>query len=532
MKRVTGRCLVQAAQSVVFVLLLLAGCASADPPINVAREPSHALVDPGSTELGRGIALAASMHPGRSGFHLLATGRRALGARLALIERAQRTVDLQYYIFADDETGTLVGQALRRAAGRGVRVRLLIDDEYTVREGPWLQALDSVPNIELRIFNPFADRGSGLLRTAEFLHDLARLDHRMHNKLLLTDNAAAVIGGRNIENAYFGESNTSNYLDLDVLAVGPVVRDLSWRFDAFWNSPWAIPAAALIGPKRSAAELQRELQAADARETAIDSKAWGVDETAIVDRIVAGHPDLVWAEAEVLYDTPEKAAGLEPTAVSGIQARLEEHAARSGREVLIASPYFVPGEDGMRLMDRARTRGARVAVLTNSLAAADEPVVFVGYARYRPKMLAHGIELYELKPGEKADVPSRLALFRGSSSGLLHAKVLVFDRRDVFVGSFNFDPRSRRLNTEDGLIVHSAELARDAAELIGAFMTLPGSFQVRRAPEETDTTLDRGLEWETLDRGRLERYAREPWVSTWRRLLVELASFVMAEDEL
>ena len=358
MQRVTVRWLAQAARSVLVVLPLIAGCVSADPAINVAREPSHALADPGSTELGRAIALAASVHPGRSGFNLLAAGRRALGTRLALIERAQRTVDLQYYIFADDEAGTLVGQTLRRAARRGVRVRLLIDDEHTVGEGPWLQALDSAPNIELRIFNPFADRGGGLARTAEFLLDLARLDHRMHNKLLLTDNAAAVIGGRNIENAYFGESDTSNYLDLDVLAVGAAVRDLSRRFDAFWNSPWAIPAAALTGPRPSVAELDRELQAAHAREAAIDPRSWGVDEAAIVDGIVAGHPDLVWAGAEVLYDTPEKAAGLDPTAESGIQARLEEHAARSEREVLIASPYFVPGEDGMRLMDRARAHGA------------------------------------------------------------------------------------------------------------------------------------------------------------------------------
>lgn len=156
---------------------------------------------------------------------------------------------MQYYIFADDETGTLIGQALRRAAQRGVRVRLLIDDEYAPREVAWLQALDSVPNFELRMFNPFAERGSGLVRAAEFLVDFARLDHRMHNKLLLSDNAVAVISGRNIENAYFGESDTSNYLDLDVLAVGPVVRHLSLRFDAFWNSPWALPAAALTGPE-------------------------------------------------------------------------------------------------------------------------------------------------------------------------------------------------------------------------------------------------------------------------------------------
>jgi cardiolipin synthase C len=531
-QRATLRWLAQAAWSMFLALPLLAGCVSADPAVNAAKDASHALADPAATELGRKIAREAAAHPDRSGFRLLATGRRALGTRLALIEKAQRTVDLQYYIFADDETGTLVGQALRRAARRGVRVRLLIDDEYTAGESPWLRALDSAPNIELRIFNPFADRRGNLLRTVEFLREIARLDHRMHNKLLLVDNAAGVIGGRNIENAYFGESTTANYLDLDLLGAGPVVGDLSRRFDAFWNSPWAVPAAALLGPQASAAELDRALRAAEARVAAIDPAAWGVDETAIVDGIAAGRPDLAWATAEVLYDPPEKAAGLAPTAESGIQARLERYAARSGREVLIASPYFVPGEDGMRLMDRARAHGARVAVLTNSLAAADEPVVFVGYARYRPKMLAHGIELYELKPGEKADVPSRLALFRGSSAGLLHAKVLVFDRRDVFVGSFNFDPRSRRLNTEDGLIVHSAELARDAAELLGAFMTLRCSFQVRRAPEEAGATLDRGLEWETLDQGRLERYAREPWVGAWRRLLVELASFVMAEDEL
>jgi cardiolipin synthase C len=336
------------------VLPLLAGCVSAGPALDVPREPSYALADPGSTGLGRAIALAASEHPGLSGFHLLAAGRTALGTGLALIERAQRTVALQYYIFADDETGTLVGQALRRAAQRGVRVRLLIDDEYTPGEVPWLQALDSVPRFELRIFNPFAERGSGLARAAEFLLDFTRLDHRMHNKLLLTDNAAAVIGGRNIEDAYFGESETSNYLDLDVLAVGPVVRDLSGRFDAFWNSPWAIPASALTAPKPPVAELDRELRAARAREAAIDVRSWGVAETAIVDGIVAGRPDLVWAGAEVLYDRPEKAAGLDPSAQSGIQARLEEYAGRSQREMLIASPYFVPGEDGMRLMERAR----------------------------------------------------------------------------------------------------------------------------------------------------------------------------------
>jgi putative cardiolipin synthase len=532
MPRSTLHWLTRAAHGSVLGFLLLAGCVAVDPALNAAKAPSHALADPSGTELGRKVARAAAPHQGRSGFHLLAAGRRALGTRLALIERAQRTIDLQYYIFAEDETGTLVGQALRRAAQRGVRVRLLIDDEYTVGESDWLQAVDSAPNLELRIFNPFVDRTSGLLRTVEFLRNLPRLDHRMHNKLLLVDNTAAVIGGRNIENAYFGESNTSNYLDLDFLAVGPVVRTLSQRFDSFWNSPWAVPAPALTGPAPSPADLDRALRAAQAREAAVDPKAWGVDETALVDGIVAGRPDLVWAEAEVLYDPPEKAAGLAPTAESGIQARLEEHAAGARREVLIASPYFVPGEDGMRLIDRARGNGARVAVLTNSLAAADEPVVFVGYARYRQKLLVHGVELYELKPGDKAEVPSQLALFRSSSAGLLHAKVLVFDRRDLFVGSFNFDPRSRRLNTEDGLIVHSEALAQEAAQLVGAFMTVQSSFRVELVPEEADTTLDRGLAWETREQGRIVRYAREPWVGTGRRMLVELASFVTAENEL
>ncbi len=441
----------------VAVALTLAACSALPtdstlpPGAYATRSESFALTNPEQTQLGRQLDPRAREHPGMSGFRLIPGGIGCFHMRMEMAARAEKTLDVQYFAIQSDDTGRLFIEGLLDAADRGVRVRILLDDSNAVGRDAEIGALTAHPNIELRVFNPFTYRGPlEFMRTAEFALNEARLTYRMHNKLFVADNALAVIGGRNIGDAYFAASDAMEFGDYDLLVAGPMVRQLSGSFDAFWNSPLAIPLQNLVVFKPTPERLDKYRAALRAHHAAMEGSTYTrpASEGGPVANMFSGKHPLLWAHAEAIYDSPEKGK-----VESGMQAgkllreRVEGAAAAVRSELLVVSPYLVPGEDGMRLINGLRARNVRVRVLTNSLQSTDAPITFAGYDHYRLPLLEAGVELYEVRPrlGEP-NMPHGKGSLQSSSETpfALHAKVFVFDRRQVFVGSMNFDERSRR----------------------------------------------------------------------------------------
>jgi phosphatidylserine/phosphatidylglycerophosphate/cardiolipin synthase-like enzyme len=477
----------------------LAGCASL--PLHVVRPRTVALAPGADTRLGRLVAANAAPDD-LSGIRLLASGEEALQSLIALADRAERTLDIQYYLIEQDASARLLLRHVRAAAERGVRVRLLVDDLHTAGEDRRFVTLGSSPNIDVRLFNPFA--GGRLALWTRFLfalHDIPRINHRMHNKLFVADNALAITGGRNIGDQYFVRDDQSNYIDLDVIAAGPVVPQLSASFDAFWNSRYAYPISALT---RENADLPAAATA-DAAAPA-DGADW------LARDLDAGRLDLQWIPATVLADGPAKIAsdpadGTTQTIADNIASLMRD----ATQEVLIVSAYFVPGTEGMALIAELRSRGVRVRILTNSLASTDSPLVYDGYAHYRRELLRLGVELYEVRP-RLGDKRPRFHPFHRSLASL-HAKALVIDRRTVFIGSLNMDGRSRRTNSELGLVMRSAGLAR---QVVGVFddISADGSYRLSLA--------DGALEWTCEEGGELRTWRRDPQASALQRLWLGL----------
>lgn len=477
-----GRCLAWVA------VTLCAACASLPPP--PAKPVTHAWPQPEATELGA-LAAAAAPNLRFSGFRLLASGEDALAALAALADHAQRTLDLQYYLMRDDASTRALLRHVHAAAQRGVRVRVLLDDLNTAGADDALLCLTRHPNITLRLYNPFpAGRGSTLTRVLASIRDIRRVNQRMHNKMFVADNAIAVTGGRNLGDAYFVQSLASNFVDLDVIAAGPVVRDLSASFDRFWNSDLAYPLETLVtkdpdcagplaasppsptgqpaaqGPQRASPPLSspESPSGLPPAESPPARASVEIPDSAFAQDLGAGRLQLAWVPAAALADAPSKIASEgDPNRSETIADDIVTLTRAARREVVLISPYFVPGKRGVALARELHARGVQLRVLTNSLAATDAPVVHIGYARYRRDLLAAGAELYELR--SRLGTPrTRLGSF-GSSLASLHAKALVIDRRLLLIGSMNMDPRSARLNTEIALVMRSPALAAQVVQL-------------------------------------------------------------------
>ncbi len=435
--------------------LLAAGCASL-PPLE-GRSESHALTNVGQTGLGRAVESRLSAHPGASGFNPLRVATDAFAARGLLAVAAEKSIDAQYYIWQGDQTGFLLFEALWRAAGRGVRVRLLLDDANTGGEDATLAALAARPNVEVRLYNPFVRRDA---RALEFLTDFERLNRRMHNKAFVVDNTVAVVGGRNVGNEYFGAGTGVLFADVDVLGVGPVVREVSAAFDLYWNSASAYPASRLVGPPPANAAAQLEARFAAVRadpQSAVYLDA--LRTTPLVRTLLGGELPLDWAHAQVVRDDPAKTLDRSARSDVLLLTELLPAIGRPERSFDLVSPYFVPGDEGTAALVALAQRGVAVRVLTNSLAATDVTAVHGGYAKRRCELLRGGVRLFELKPtaAGSGGAPLR-ALGSGAHVGL-HAKTFALDRERLFVGSFNFDPRSARLNTEMGIVIDSPPVA-------------------------------------------------------------------------
>jgi putative cardiolipin synthase len=526
---------------VVIGTLLLGGCAGVLP--QVARVPSRTLVAAPATPLAS-VAHDAGIGAGESGVWPMAQATFALDARLALIEQATTSVDLQYYLIADDSTGHAILRALRDAARRGVRVRLLVDDLYTAGLDQLLMGLAVEPNVQVRLFNPMITaRDSSTRRLLAMALSFKRLNHRMHNKLFIADGSVAIVGGRNLADEYFLRGQLGNFIDFDMLAVGEVVGELNGWFDLYWNSEQVYPIGDVARASNSIPLTEDELRGAFDRRT---RPAPAVPETfgmapaggaAPVGVDFFGAPpfreslalrrfQLLRTEAHAYADSPRKidpennSIATSDTLAHRFVQRLDD----AHHELLLVSPYFIPGKEALGQLKALRERGVDIHVVTNSLAVSDEPLVSIGLERHQMELLKIGVKLYELSSTRlKLDHTMRNLL--GSSTGRLHAKLGFIDRRTVLVGSMNLDPRSTNINTEIGVMVQSPQLAE---MVLGAFKidALTGVYQVKLKPDGS------GVRWTAVDTDTNEEVDVDPDTSVLQRLRLMLMYLLVPESQL
>jgi putative cardiolipin synthase len=380
----------------------------------------------------------------------LSDGIDALAVRLLMAEEAERSIDAQYYLLKDDIVGNAFIDALLRAADRGVRVRLLLDDIFTGGYDAGMAGLDSHPNFEIRIFNPFANRSARLL---DGITSFSRVNRRMHNKSFTVDNQMTLIGGRNIADEYFGAREDAKFGDLDVLAIGPVVNGVSAMFDSYWNHERAAPVAAFAKmPDDPAAELARLRASLEEKRRQITDSIYAAAVKNQVLRYVETDIDVfTWAPYVLAVDSPDKSFKSRAAEAESITTPLRESLLSAENEMIVISPYFVPRKAGIEAFSEVRGRGIDVTIITNSLAANNQSSVHGGYAPSRKPLLKAGVRIFEVRAD--ADVSGSELVAASGAKATLHTKAFIVDRKELFIGSFNFDPRSANINTELGVII-------------------------------------------------------------------------------
>jgi putative cardiolipin synthase len=522
----------------VFALAALGGCAGLPPGHDYARTESSALATPEQTKLGKQFGDAAQAHAGNSAYRMVPLGLDGFFLRAQMIEVAERTLDVQYYIFRNDETGKLLCEAMLRAADRGVRVRIMVDDIDIVGDDAQIQILDAHPNIEVRVYNPLRYRGKvKALRYAEIVFNLPRLDYRMHNKLMVIDNAIALVGGRNVGDEYFQVDPEGQLGDYETFAGGPIVRDLSKVFDQFWANLYAVPVGALAAKPPSQEDLGNYRQ--ELREHRQEKREDGSDYATRVSLgeplrgMLGGRVPLVWAPALVVYDPPDKRAIVRGEKRARLlRDSLYEEADKVESEFLMISAYLVPGRDGMELFRKLNGRGVTQRVVTNSLESNSEPTAHAGYLHFRHAILAQNVTLHETRalPGSTRGAGQSAGMNSYGNFGI-HTKLMVFDRRRILVSSMNYDQRSLNLNTELGLIIDSPELAQQGIALFNGLAQPLNSYRVTLevlpGPEAPRLT------WRTVEKnGTPVLHTEEPAKSAGQRLEVQLLSLLPLDHEL
>ncbi|MGE7959371.1 phospholipase D family protein [Pseudomonas sp. NPDC089530] len=515
-------------QALAFLMLFalcLTGCANLDVP----REPSQALPAADSA-FGRSIQAQAAPYQGRSGFRLLPDSTEAFMARAELIRNAQSSLDLQYYIVHDGISTRMLVDELLKAADRGVRIRILLDDTTSDGLDQIIATLAVHPHIQIRLFNPLhLGRSTGVTRTLGRLFNLSRQHRRMHNKLWLADNSAAIVGGRNLGDEYFDAEPDLNFTDIDMLGVGPVAEQLGHSFDQYWNSALSKPIGEFLSRLPSARELantrlrlQQSLEEAQQQNHTLFQ---ALKTYRTQPRLAVWRTELIWVWNQALWDAPSKVlAKDEPDPQLLLTTQLAPELRGVSQELMMISAYFVPGQPGLVYLTGRADAGVAVSLLTNSLEATDVPAVHGGYAPYRKALLEHGVKLYELRrqPGNGGGSGPRL--FRGTanpgSDSSLHSKAIIFDRQKAFIGSFNFDPRSVLWNTEVGVLVDSPELAGQVRALALQGMAPTLSYEAKLQ--------DGKLVWATEDNQQDHTLSREPG-SWWRRFNAWMSTTVGLE---
>jgi len=482
--------------------IVINGCASV--PLDVEKTASSALVDTDDTTLGKASADWRAADTGRNGFYPLIEGFDAFGARLLLMDQAERSIDAQYFLMKPDDAGLVFAAKLKQAADRGVRVRFLLDDIFTSVDDEVLILLDEHPNIELRIFNPISRKGSS---TLNYVGNFKLTNRRMHNKSFTVDNQLAVVGGRNIAEEYFQLDSTGEFIDFDMLTAGPVVKDISASFDTYWNHELAVPMSALYD--------QRDVQKLDARRTELSAAMQDSGEsiygeavnTELVRKILGGNLDPYYADARTIIDDPQKLLVKISRDQQIVAKAIADALLDAEEEIIIFTPYFIPGKAGMELIETIRAKGVRIVLVTNSLASNNHTPVHSAYSSYRKRLLKAGVELYEAR-ADAAQV-----IREDGSKELeqltLHTKGLVIDRRYTFVGSLNLDPRSIEINTEMGVMIDSTDLGARLAENSNKRIANI-TYQLRLDDKDK-------ISWHANIDGQEVVETKEPLTTAWRR---------------
>lgn len=501
-------------------LLLAAGCATID--FDYPKTESRHLLDTADTYLGQEIEPTVAEHPAdQSGFYPISNGVDALAARLLIARRAEKSIDAQYYLIKNDIVGRAFIYSLLAAADRGVRVRLLLDDMFATGFDVGLAALDSHPNFEIRIYNPFHRSATGKAQSA--LTGFGRINRRMHNKSFTADNQITIIGGRNIADEYFGAREDAKFGDLDVVGIGPVVDDVSNMFDTYWNHPTALPPLAfakeLDDPQAALDNLRESLSKSN--EEILNSRyAEAVAET--IARYVGTRDEIyTWAPYQLVVDSPDKGIKAKAGNAASITTPLIEALRSSEERLVIVSPYFVPLKSGVKFLADLQQRGVDVTVITNSLAANNQFTVHGGYAPSRKPLLEAGVKIYEVRPD--ADVSGTEFVDASGAKATLHTKAFLVDDLHSFIGSFNFDPRSANLNTELGVIIHDAGLARQFSDRVNE--------SLKQQTFEVFLNEKGKLRWRGFHNGQETIYEKEP-ETTWGQRFSAVLARIMPKSQL
>ena len=516
-------------RQVAALLLLVLAASCATIPEQHKAERSDAFSRPQETALGRAYEGSAKYgRPGDSGYRLLNNGISALMTRAAMADLAEKAIDVQYYIFDNDDVGRFLLERLLAAAERGVRVRILLDDSELDFEDHFLAQLDAHPNIEIRLFNPLPGRARWS-RALQLVMHLDRLGRRMHNKVFAVDGQAAVLGGRNIGNRYFEARAESNFRDVDVFATGRIVDEVGRQFDTFWNSEIVTPVAAFArAPLQPAAEIFALLKSGD---DTIGPHAEYLQSSAEYRRRGGhAHVEQIRAMGSAIAEPPVRQAPGQAKPSSEIARAHAIARQQAQKEMTMEVAYFVPGARGVELLSQMVQRGVRVRILTNSLTSNDVPAVHAGYSRYREGLLRGGIDLHEYRADAPRPERRQQLMHLGRSASALHAKVVVYDRHLVWIGSANFDPRSRRLNTEDGLMIDSKVLAERLLATIEQDFSAENSW--RLALEPASDSAQTYLVWNGSSEGKTVRFTGEPGASVWQHLKVIFISILPGMEEL
>ncbi|MBT2133792.1 phospholipase D family protein [Croceibacterium sp. LX-88] len=511
-----------AASVAVFALgVLIIRLANPLPPLE-PRPASRHYTETADTPLGQGVADLRSGHGEDSGIHMLIDGYDAFAARVLLARAATRTLDVQYYIWHKDLSGTLMLEAMLDAAERGVRVRMLLDDNGIAGMDHVLAALDRHPNIEIRLFNPFVIRKPKMVGYAT---DFFRLNRRMHNKGIIADNQAAVIGGRNVGDEYFSAAEGGLFADLDVLAIGPVVDHVSADFDRYWASQSAYPAERILSPPSDSDPdlIHRNASLVETSAAAREYVA-AIKELPFIAQVLDGTLPFAWAPVRMLSDDPAKGVG-KGKEDGLLMNTLHKAIGDPSSELRLISGYFVPTQAGVDELGRLAERGVDTAVFTNAFEASDVWIVHAGYAHYRREMLEKGVRVFEMRASavDGIDDRRRRLTSMGSGSGrrsdggpvlrssatTLHAKTFAVDRQKLFIGSFNFDPRSMHLNTEQGFVIESPALAGAVSDSFDSL--IPGNAY------EIVLTDDGELNWIERRDGLTIVHTKEPGTTAFQR---------------
>ena len=460
----------------------------------------------------------------QSGFYLLSDNTDAFVARFALATLAEKTLDIQYYLMHNDASGEYLGYAILAAADRGVHVRILVDDINLSGRDSRLKMLSQHSNIEIRIFNPLANRQ--WFRNIELIINLNRAGRRMHNKTFIADSSSAIIGGRNIGDEYFDARHSLNFVDLDLLSIGPIVNEITVSFDAYWNSQWATAIEDLSKIKvvrKQLSGIRRKLK--DKWRHAKNSEYFhSLQLSDFTKKLINKQIPFIWANAELLYDRPEKMTKDKAEKHTHFAAQLFSYVEQASKELLITSPYFVPGNKGVKIFKNKLKQGMSISILTNSLAATDVIAAHAGYKKYRKQLAESGITLFELKTTAQHFLSKTKQFIKGSSNASLHAKYMVIDEQYVFIGSANLDPRSQLLNTEIGIIVNSKELARLTRQLFMQATSASNSYQL------AINNKNKQLCWKTEEHGKQIQYANEPKASLLKKLGVYILGLLPIES--